>query len=122
MSIQMTDQQQQSINLPPPPTDLLRQVGISSPTARSISTASSHSEIRTPDETIYQKLMVYKHYLQHERDFVDGEIQALTNNTPGETPREQASFLRLREELKVRYNNITLKLSRVNALLDVLLV
>jgi hypothetical protein len=117
----MNNQEQQTIYLPPP-SGLARQVGISSPTARSISTASSHSDIRTPDETIYTKLTVYKHYLLHERDFVDGEIQALLNHTPGETPREQASFLQLREELKVRYNNIVLKISRVNALLEVLFV
>ena len=118
----MTDQQQDMITLPPPPTDLSRQVGISSPTARSISTTSTASDIRTPDESIHTRLLTYKHYLQHERDFVDGEIRALIDNTPGETPREQASFLQLREELKVRYNNIGLKLSRVNALLDVLLL
>jgi hypothetical protein len=111
---------QEITHILPPPTGLTRQVGISSPFARSISTASSVSDIRTPDESIRIRLLAYRYYLEHERDFVDREIEALITNTPGETREERDSFLQLRDELKVRFNNLGLKLSRVNALLDVL--
>lgn len=112
--------EQEITNILPPPTDLSRQVGISSPLARSISTASSVSELRTPDEAILSRLITYRYYLEHERDFVDREIQTLITNNPGSTRQEQEIFLQLREQLKIRFNAIVLKLSRTNALIDLL--
>ena len=110
---------QQSLALPPP-TDLTRQNAVPSYLGRSISDASSASQIHHPDDTIRDRLLIYKENLEHERDFVDREIQALIERPPSVNQREEASFLQLRDDLKIRYNNIVLKLRRVMALLEVL--
>lgn len=106
----------------PPPTDLSRQVGIGSPVAlsRGTSTASTLSDIRSPDEEIQFKLLAYKTYLEHESDFLENEIQALLDRQPGLDPLEERAFAELRNSLKIRYNGIQRKLHCVRELLAAL--
>lgn len=112
------------INLPPP-SPATRQVGVSmmgSPIslARSTSTASNQSDIRTPEETLRDSLQAYKTFLEHEIQFVDNEITALIQRPPGDDTAQDAALLQLRNGLKIRYNNLQTRLARVNALLEVL--
>lgn len=113
-----------SQQLPPPSLSIRRQVatGVSSPISlsREASTTSSRSDIRHPDEVMLERLTHYKVHLEHEIDFVDNEIQALIQRPPSQNPVEDASLLRLRDELKIRYNNLRVKLTRVLALLEVM--
>lgn len=113
------------INLPPPPSPATRQVGVSmmgSPLSltRSTSSLSGQSDIRTPEESLRDNLIAYKSFLLHELQFLDTEITELIEREPDPNPRQQVAFLQLRQGLKIRYNNLTTRLSRVNALLDVM--
>jgi hypothetical protein len=112
----------------PPPTDATRQVGVSvagSPLlSRSDSSGSDVSFTGTPrqrsaDDTIRERLIVFKENLEHEKEFVDSEIHALIARPPSVNEQEQRDLLQLRDNLKVRYNTICVKLTRVNALLEV---
>jgi hypothetical protein len=96
----------------PPPTDLSRQTGIGSPITLSRGTSTGSDEIRSPEEEMRSKLLVYKTYLEHETDFLDKEITALLNQ--GEWG------LVLRTRLKVRYNTVQRRLHCVVQLLDAL--
>lgn len=111
----------------PAPTheELTRQtaVGIASspvPLSRSVSTASDSSDIVHPDEAMRRRLHVYRTFLEHELDFLDTEIRELIQRPVSEDRIQEAAFLELRNGLKIRYNNIRVKLSRVNDLLAVL--
>jgi hypothetical protein len=111
----------------PAPTheELIRQtaVGIAGspvPLSRSVSTASDTSEIVHPDEAIRRRLSVYQTFLQHELDFLDTEIQELIQRPISQDSIQEAAFLELRNGLKIRYNNLRVKLSRVSDLLAVL--
>lgn len=114
------------INLPPP-SAATRQVGVTLGTvgspivlSRSTSSISNHSDIRSPEEVLRDNLLAYKTFLQHEIEFVDNEITALVERPPSDNPHLDASFLRLREGLKIRYNTLTMRLARTNALLEVM--
>lgn len=108
----------------PAPSNITRQVatGIQTPNslARSTSTVSDRSDIRNPEETMRNRLGVYRTYLEHEIDFVDNEIRALIERAPSQNPTQDAALLDLRESLKVRYNNLRTKLVKVNELLELL--
>lgn len=102
-----------SLSIPPPAT---RQVGVSimgSPLSRSV------SDTQTPEESLRQRLQVYKTYLEHEIQFVESEIQAILD-MPIRPLEEHNAFMDLRNGLKIRFNTLQTKLSRVNALLEVL--
>lgn len=112
------------INLPVP-TDVTRQVGVSvmgSPIvlSRSTSNISNVSDVRTPEESLRDRLLVYKTHLIHEVEFVDNEITALIQRPPSQDTSEQNALVDLRNGLKVRYNTLLLRLTHVNALLEVL--
>lgn len=113
------------INLPPP-SPATRQMGtvgsIGSPISivRSTSTASTTSEIRTPEETLRDYLNAYKVFLEHEIQFVDNEIRALIERPPSDNPAEDGALLTLRNNLKIRYNTLTNKMRKVNDLLEVM--
>jgi hypothetical protein len=107
----------------PPPSDLSRQVGISSPRSpisRSTTHSSDRSEIRHPDLEILIHLTTYKTYLEHESTFVDSEIRALMDRVPTSDAERERQLLDLRQNLKTRYNMMQIRLNRVRALLDVL--
>lgn len=109
----------------PPPSPATRQVGISlagSPIslARSTSSLSNQSDIRSPEEVLRDNLIAYKTFLEHEIDFVNNEINALIQRAPSDDPCLDTSFLQLRNGLKIRYNRLTLRLSRTKALLEVM--
>ena len=112
------------INLPAP-TNAERQVGVSlmgSPIilSRSTSNVSGVSDIRTPEESLRDRLLVYKTHLTHEIDFVNNEITALIQRPPSQDLSEEAALQDLRNGLKIRYNLLQARLTRVNALLEVL--
>jgi hypothetical protein len=112
------------INLPPP-SPATRQVGVSlvgSPIslARSTSSLSNQSDIRSPEEVLRDNLIAYKVFLEHEIQFVDTEIIALAERLPSDDPSVDAAFLRLRDGLKVRYNKLQTRLSYARALLETL--
>lgn len=109
----------------PPPSPATRQVGVGllgSPIAlsRSTTSLSNQSDIRSPEELLRDNLVTYKTFLQHEIQFVDNEITALIERQPSDDPHLDASFVQLRNGLKIRYNTLTVRLARVNALLEVL--
>jgi hypothetical protein len=109
----------------PVPSPATRQVGISlmgSPIslARSTSSLSAQSDIRTPEESLRDSLSAYKTFLTHEIEFVDNEITALIERAPDPNPSQQAAFLQLRQGLKIRFNSLQIRLARVNDLLEVL--
>lgn len=109
----------------PPPSPATRQVGvgtIGSPIvlSRGTSSLSNQSDIRNPEETLRDYLVAYKTFLQHDIDFVNNEINALIQRPPSDNPHLDASFLQLRNSLKIRFNTLTTRLTRVNALLEVL--
>lgn len=109
----------------PPPSPATRQVGVGtlgSPIslARSTSTTSTASEIRTPEETLRDSLNAYKLFLEHEIQFVDNEITALIERPPSDNPAQDGAFLTLRNNLKVRYNTLTHRLRKVRELLEVM--
>lgn len=112
------------INLPPP-SPATRQVGVSlvgSPISltRSTSSVSGQSDIRTPEETLRDSLTAYKSFLLHEIAFIDNEITELIERAPDTDTRQQLAFLQLRNGLKIRFNNLQTRLTRVNALLEVM--
>jgi hypothetical protein len=112
------------INLPPP-SPATRQVGtgsLGSPVsiARSTSSLSTASEIRSPEETLRDYLNVYKTFLEHEIQFVDNEILALIERPPSDNPAQDGALLTLRDNLKVRYNSLRSRLTRVISLLEVM--
>ena len=109
----------------PAPTELTRQVGVSemgSPMtlSRGSSEVSNQSYIQTQDQRMLNQLVVYKVYLEHEVEFVNTEIQALINRVPNEESALEASFLQLREDLKVRYTTLQNRLRKVKELLDLM--
>lgn len=110
----------------PPPSPATRQVGavgsVGSPMSlvRSTSTASTASDIRTPEETLRDYLNGYKVFLEHEIQFVDNEIMALIERPPSDNPAQDGALLTLRNNLKIRYNTLVNKLRRVNDLLEVM--
>ena len=111
----------------PAPThqELIRQTAIGFPSSpvpfsRSISTASDTNEILHPDEAIRRRLTVYRTFLQHELDFLDSEIDALIQRPVSQDSTQEAAFLELRNGLKIRYNTLRVKFSRVCDLLAVL--
>lgn len=110
--------------LPPPTLSIRRQIatGVLSPIAlsREDSTASSRSDVRHPDEIMRERLLVYKTYLEHEITFVENEIRALIERPPSQDPVQQAVFLELRDNLKVRFNHLSARLPRLVALLEVM--
>ena len=112
-----------NLAIPSPPT---RQVGVSSDIgspivlSRGVSGQSDLSIIQTLEESIRYRLEAYKTYLEHEVLFLDTEILALTNRVPGSNTQENVALLELQDDLKIRYNSTQKKLSRVNALLEVL--
>ncbi len=109
----------QSIQLPPP-SNITRQVatGLNSPLSRSISTTSDRSDIRNPDDTMRQRLGVYRTYLEHEITFVDNEIMALIQRPPSQNPTDDAALMELRDSLKIRYNSLRARLVKVNELME----
>lgn len=109
----------------PTPIDLSRQVGVSSPSpntpiSRSTTVSSDRSEIRHPDVEILHRLTIYKTYLEHESTFVNTEICALIDREVGNDVQQEQQLLQLRQSLKLRFNTLQIRLSRVRALLDVL--
>ena len=111
--------------LPPPSLQITRQVAVGalgSPItlSREVSTASSRSENRSADEVMRERLGAYRIFLEHELDFLFNEIEALIRRAPSQNPVEDASLLELRDGLKVRYNNLRVKHTRVVALLEVM--
>ena len=114
-----------STPLPPPSLSFQRQTAVGllgSPItlSREVSTSSSRSDTRHPDEIMRERLTVYRTYLEHEIEFVDNEIQALIERVPSQDPVQEGPFLELRDNLKIRYNGLTAKLTRVIALLEVM--
>jgi hypothetical protein len=115
-----------TLQFPAPPTNnLIRQIAIGvagSPIAlsRGSSTGSGSSDILPPDESIRHRLLVYRTHLEHEIEFVDREILALIQRPPSQDAAQDAALLDLRNGLKIRYNNLCLKLTRVGDLLSVL--
>jgi hypothetical protein len=65
-------------------------------------------------------LLAYKTFLEHELQFLESEIHALIHREPDENPRQEAAMLTLRDGLKVRYNTQSVKMVRIQALLDVM--
>lgn len=117
----MTDQT--SIALPAP-IGLTRQVGVTEPgsplpVSRG-SSVSSPRAIENPDEIMRRRLCHYKTYLEHEIDFVGNEITALINRVPGDNPHDEEILLELRDGLKVRFNTLQNRYTRVKQLLDVM--
>jgi hypothetical protein len=111
--------------LPPPSLNITRQVAtglLGSPVtlSREVSTTSNRSDARRPDQVMLENLIHYRVYLEHEIDFLDNEIQALIQRPPSQNPVEDTSLLRLRDELKIRYNNMRAKHVRLLALLEVM--
>ncbi len=110
----------------PAPTDLFRQIGISDPgspltLSRGSSIASgSPRPPETPDQTMRRRLLTYKTYLEHELEFIDNEITALLHRTRGPDPQEESILDELRDGLKIRYNTLQTRLSKVQALVDVM--
>ena len=98
-----------SLAIPSPAT---RQVGISM-LGSPLELSRSASDAQTPEESLKQRLQVYKLHLEHDIEFMNSEIQALVGQT-------STAFLDLRDGLKIRYNTLQIRLSRVNALLEVL--
>jgi len=116
-----------SQQLPPPSLHITRQTAtgvVGSPLALSrevsTSTSSSRSDMRTPDELMRERLGAYRTHLEHELEFVFNEIEALIRRAPSQNPVEDASLLELRDGLKVRYNNLRVKHTRVASLLEVM--
>lgn len=108
------------INLPPP-SPARRHVApesIGSPLLASPGGLSIR-ESRSIEETLRETLLAYMMFLEHELQFLESEIAALIERQIGETPREEAAMLTLRNGLKVRYNTQSVKMARVKALLDV---
>ncbi len=113
------------MSLPPPPLDFTRQVGVSSygspiVLSRSSSSMSDRSDARTMDQVLKARLESYLTYLQHEIDFINNEIQALIHREPGPNEAQEQDLLRLREQLKVRFNHLQVKKERTVALIEVL--
>jgi hypothetical protein len=108
----------QTIQLPPP-SPITRQIatGLNSPLSRSVSTGS---EIRNPDETMRDRLSVYRTYLEHELEFLDNEIRALIERPPSQDPTQDHAFAVLRDGLKIRYNSLGVRLRKVKELLEVM--
>lgn len=98
-----------TLSIPPPAT---RQIGVSS-LGSPLELVRSSSDTQTPEESLKQRLQVYKTYLEHEVEFIDSEIRALSGEI-------DPAFMDLRNGLKIRYNTLQTKLARVNALLEVL--
>ena len=101
----------------PIPTELSRQVGVAesgSPLSLSRSSSEASSSPRLgPDISIKVQLYTYKVYLEHEVEWTTKEIHALHEEVVG-------GFPRLRDRLQKRLDLVTLRLSRVNSLLEVL--
>lgn len=111
-----------SDSLPPPPLLITRQIAtglLGSPITLSRETSTTSSP-RNPNEIMREHLCVYRTYLEHEITFVDNEIQALIVRTPYQDPVQEGHFLTLRDNLKVRYNDLSAKRTRVIALLEVM--
>jgi len=108
----------QTIQLPPP-YSITRQIatGLNSPLSRSVSTGS---EIRNPDETMRDRLGVYRTYLEHELEFVDNEIHALIARAPSQNPTQDHALAELCDGLKIRYNSLRVRLGKVKELLEVM--
>ncbi len=109
------------INLPPPPP-ATRQAGVGfrgSPISLSRG-SSSISDTRTPEEVVRDSLVAYKMFLEHEIQFLESEISALIERQPDQNPRQEAAMLTLRNGLKIRFNTQSVKMARINALLDVM--
>lgn len=114
-----------ALQLPPPSLTVVRQTAVGvlgSPItlSRNTSIGSDRSEIRNPDEVMRERLALYKTHLEHELQFVDNEIQALFQRTPSQDPVEEAALRELRNSLKVRYNRIRVKLTKVSELLEII--
>jgi hypothetical protein len=93
-------------SLPPPPLLITRQIAtglLGSPITLSRETSTTSSP-RNPNEIT----------------FIDNEIQALIVRTPYEDPVQEGHFRTLRDNLKVRYNDLSAKRTRVIALLEVM--
>lgn len=119
--VRMSDIQQ----LPAPSLNITRQTAIGilgSPItlSREVSTSSSRSDIRSADELMRERLRAYKEYLDHELEFLFNEIEALIRRAPSQNPVEDSALLELRDGLKVRYNNLRVKHTRVVSLLEVM--
>ena len=104
-----------SLSIPPPAT---RQIGISV-TGSPLELTRSVSSTQTPEESLKQRLQVYKTHLEHELEFISSEIQAILD-MPFLSLSENQAFMDLRNGLKIRLNTLQVKLFRVNALLEVL--
>lgn len=111
--------------LAPPSLNITRQIAtgvLGSPItlSREVSTTSSRSEPRHPDEVMRERLLTYKTQLEHDVEFVNNEIQALIVRTPSQDPVQEAAWLKLRDDLKIRFNTLSARLSRLNLLLEVM--
>ncbi len=105
-----------------PPSPATRQTAIGIPTSPiplSRSTTSSSTENLTPEESIRRHLFTFKVHLEHDIEFVSSEIRAITEQNYDDR-LSQESLLTLRDNLKVRYNTLQKRLTKVNALLEVL--
>ena len=111
-----------NLTIPSPPT---RQIGIGimgSPLSlsRSVSLASNTTDNRTPEEVLRDNLTAYKTFLEHEIQFIDNEIHALIERPSSGDSHLDASFMTLRNSLKIRFNTLVTKKNRVDSLLEVL--
>ena len=111
--------------LPPPSITITRQTAVGllgSPItlSREVSTTSSASDVQNPDEVMRQRLILYRNHLQHDIDFVNNEIHALIARAPSENPVEEDMLLNLRDDLKIRYNTLRVRLQRLCDLLEVM--
>lgn len=111
-----------NLAIPSPPT---RQTGVGilgSPISlsRSVSLTSNSTDTRTPEEVLRDNLLVYKTFLEHEIQFIDSEINALIERPISGDSHLDASFMTLRNGLKIRFNTLQVKKARVDSLLEVL--
>ena len=112
------------LNLPIP-TGLSRQIGISdlgSPIvlSRGSSIGSLIVDTRSPEDRLRDDLLNYKTSLEHDIDFIETEIAALSTRDRIAPPEEEALLDELHEGLKVRFNLLQTRLAKVTALLDVM--
>jgi len=103
----------------PPPLSITRQVAtglLGSP----ITLSREASIPSNPDETMRDRLGVYRTYLEHELEFLDNEIHALIERPPSQDPTQDHAFAVLRDGLKIRYNSLRVRLGKVRELLEVM--
>lgn len=109
------------MSLPPPPTHLARQSGMSSGGSPiNLSRSTSTTSQLSVDDSLRSHLESYLLFLQHEIEFIGNEIQALSERMLGTDPVQESSFQTLRDGLKVRFNRLQIKKERITGLLDVL--